>query len=162
MSRPGHFRGVATIVAKLFNIVRPTRAYFGQKDAAQCVLIKRMVEDLNMDLDICIQPTIREADGLAMSSRNAYLTPDERHAAPIIYRSLSAAKDLYDEEQSKASTAASTTTTEMDASRLREIVMEGLRSEPLVDDIQYVSVDSKATMQPIHFVGVQGWESTAD
>ena len=91
-SRTGHFSGVATIVTKLFNIVQPTNAYFGQKDAVQCVLIKRIVDDLNMDVNVQIMDTIRESDGLAMSSRNAYLLANEREKAPIIYKSLFAAR----------------------------------------------------------------------
>lgn len=86
--RPGHFSGVATIVAKLFLIVKPARAYFGQKDYQQAIIIRRMVRDLNMDLGIVICPTVREKDGLAMSSRNAYLSPPEREAAGVLYRSL--------------------------------------------------------------------------
>ncbi len=93
-SRPGHFRGVATIVAKLFNIVQPTRAYFGQKDAQQVVVVKKMVADLNMDLEVVIVPTVRESDGLAMSSRNTYLSPKERQAATILFRALELAQRL--------------------------------------------------------------------
>src|SRR5512136_2121797 len=87
-TRPGHFRGVATVCAKLFNIVQPTKAYFGQKDAQQVVVIKRMIADLNMNLGIVAIPTVREPDGLAMSSRNIYLTPEERKAAPALYKAL--------------------------------------------------------------------------
>jgi len=93
-SRPGHFRGVATIVATLFNIVQPTRAYFGQKDAQQVVVVKKMVADLNMDLEVVIVPTVRESDGLAMSSRNTYLSPKERQAATILFRALELAQRL--------------------------------------------------------------------
>lgn len=93
--RPGHFRGVATVVAKLFNIVKPHNAYFGQKDFQQCVVIKRMVKGLNLDVTINVLPTMREQDGLAMSSRNSYLNPDERRAATVLFKALSAAKDLY-------------------------------------------------------------------
>lgn len=92
--RPGHFRGVATVVAKLFNIVKPHKAFFGQKDYQQCVVIKRMVAGLNMDVDIVVFPTVREEDGLAMSSRNSYLNPEERRAAAVIHRALSSAERL--------------------------------------------------------------------
>jgi pantoate--beta-alanine ligase len=87
-TRPTHFRGVCTVVLKLFEIVRPDLAFFGQKDAQQSLIIKKMVRDLNLDVSIEVLPTVREADGLAMSSRNAYLSRDERRAAPVIYRSL--------------------------------------------------------------------------
>jgi pantoate--beta-alanine ligase len=93
--RPGHFRGVATVVAKLFHIVKPNKAFFGQKDFQQCVVIKRMAKGLNMDVDIIVRPTVREKDGLAMSSRNVYLNADERYAAAVLYRALFAARDLY-------------------------------------------------------------------
>ncbi len=93
-SRPGHFRGVATVVTKLFNIVKPHRAYFGQKDYQQALVIKRMVSDLNMDIEIVVMPIVREKDGLAMSSRNAYLSPKEREAALILSRSLSLAEEM--------------------------------------------------------------------
>lgn len=94
VSRPTHFRGVATVVNKLFNLVQPDRAYFGQKDAQQAILIKRMVADLNMNLEVVVCPTVREEDGLAMSSRNNYLTPQERRAAPVLYRALKAGEEL--------------------------------------------------------------------
>jgi len=94
--RPGHFRGVATVCNKLFNIVDPTRAYFGQKDAQQVAVIQRMVRDLNMNLEIVVVPTVREPDGLAMSSRNSYLNPEQRAAAPVLYRALTAARTARD------------------------------------------------------------------
>lgn len=93
--RPGHFRGVATVVNKLFNIVKPHKAFFGQKDFQQCTVIKRMVKGLNLDVEIVALPTVREQNGLAMSSRNSYLNADERRAAPVIFRALSAARDLF-------------------------------------------------------------------
>jgi len=92
--RPGHFRGVATVVAKLFNIVSPHSAYFGQKDAQQALLIRKMVKDLNMGVEVKVLPIIREEDGLALSSRNAYLSPEERRAAPVLYKSLQEARRM--------------------------------------------------------------------
>ncbi len=93
--RPGHFRGVTTVVAKLFNTVGPRRAYFGQKDAQQVAIIKKMVRDLNFPLDIVVCPTLREPDGLALSSRNVYLSPEDRRTAPVLYRALQAAAQLW-------------------------------------------------------------------
>lgn len=145
-SRPGHFRGVATIVTKLFNIVQPTRAYFGQKDAAQSVLIARMVEDLNMDVDVVVMPTIREHDKVAMSSRNVYLTPEQRAAAPILYRSMLAAQDFYQLR----------VLDKLPADNLRETCIATLMREPLITEIQYVSIDDRKTMQPLAEVGEDG------
>ncbi len=94
VSRPTHFKGVTTVVAKLFNIIKPHVAVFGQKDAQQALIIKKMVSDLNFDLNMIIVPTVREPDGLAMSSRNQYLSPEERQAAPEIYRALMQARNM--------------------------------------------------------------------
>jgi pantoate--beta-alanine ligase len=151
-ARPGHFRGVATVVTKLLNIVQPTRAYFGQKDAAQCVLIRRIVDDLNMDVQCVIMDTVREPDGLAMSSRNSYLTPNERAAAPVVHRSLCAARDLFCRSIVDSSNTPAAAGGAIEAHALREAVLEVLRSEPLVREVQYVAVDSKETMRPLQQV----------
>ena len=103
-SRPGHFRGVATIVARLFNIVAPDRAYFGQKDAAQVAVLRHMVRDLNIPVHIAVCPIVREPDGLALSSRNRYLSPDERHRALILSRALKAAEHLAQQGETNAAT----------------------------------------------------------
>lgn len=124
--RPGHFRGVATVVAKLFNIVSPVRAYFGQKDFQQTLVIKKMVRDLNSAVDVVICPTIRESDGLAMSSRNAYLRPEERKAASVIYRSL-----VKGAEAVKSGI--------IEVRILKKIMLDVLEAEPLVSEIQYCS-----------------------
>jgi pantoate--beta-alanine ligase len=141
-ARPGHFRGVATVITKLFHIIQPTRAYFGQKDAAQCVLIRRLVQDLNFPLDVTVLETVRESDGLAMSSRNAYLNTSARRAAPIVYAALCAAKDLY------FLTKPSTTST-----MLEEAVRQVLQSESQVDEIEYIACDSYDTMTPLINIG---------
>lgn len=136
--RPGHFRGVATVVAKLFNGVQPQRAYFGQKDAQQVVVIKQMVRDLNMPVEITVCPISREADGLARSSRNTYLTPEQRQAATVLSRSLQAAAAAY---------AAG----ERDAARLKEAVLTVLNAEPLAR-VQYVSCADPITLQELDLV----------
>lgn len=133
--RPGHFRGVATVVAKLFNATRPDRAYFGQKDAQQAAVIRRMVCDLNFDLEVVVCPIVREPDGLALSSRNVYLDQAERQAATVLYRSLSAASSAF-------------ASGEREAGRLREIMMEVLRQEPLARP-QYISCTNLDTLQEI-------------
>ncbi|KAH7463817.1 hypothetical protein KRP22_007976 [Phytophthora ramorum] len=138
--RKGHFRGVATVVTKLLNIVQPTHAFFGQKDAAQVVLIKRMVSDLNMPVEINVVPIVREADGLALSTRNQYLSPVEREAACVLHRGLAHAQDLFQ----KAKQSGKTT---VDAAELRDVVRDEYELEPLVTAIDYVSVGSKETMQ---------------
>jgi pantoate--beta-alanine ligase len=102
-SRPGHFRGVTTVVAKLFHIVEPDVAFFGQKDAAQATIIRRMVQDLNLPVEIAVCPIVREPDGLAMSSRNAYLNPQERKSALALNRALSEVKSRFDQGERNAS-----------------------------------------------------------
>jgi pantoate--beta-alanine ligase len=101
-SRPGHFRGVTTVVSKLFHIVEPDAAYFGQKDAAQVAIIRRMVRDLNLPVQIVVCPIVREPDGLAMSSRNAYLNPEQRKQALVLHRSLQRVQDLMEGGERKA------------------------------------------------------------
>jgi pantoate--beta-alanine ligase len=108
VSRPGHFRGVTTVVAKLFNIVKPHVAFFGQKDYQQLIATQRMVEDLNMDIEVIGLPTVREADGLAMSSRNSYLSPAQRALAPSLYRSLLKGKELFSRGERNAATILNT------------------------------------------------------
>lgn len=131
-ARPGHFRGVATVVCKLFNLVQPQRAYFGQKDAQQLVVIRRMARDLDFDLEIVPCPTVREPDGLAMSSRNVYLNPEERRAATVLYRALTAAQARYQAG-------------ERDAEALRRVMREVLAAEPLAR-VDYVSVAEPETL----------------
>jgi pantoate--beta-alanine ligase len=134
-SRPGHFRGVATVVAKLFQIVRPQRAYFGQKDAQQAAVIRRLVADLHFALTLRVLPTVREPDGLAMSSRNAYLSPEERQAATILYRALSEARKLVDAG-------------EQDTDLLRASVARSIASEPRAH-LDYADVCDPNTMLPL-------------
>jgi len=95
-ARPGHFRGVATVVSKLFNILQPDKAFFGQKDGLQCIVIKQLVRELNFPVEVVICDTMRESDGLAMSSRNVYLSPEQRKTAPVLYKALTQVKNLYD------------------------------------------------------------------
>ena len=131
--RPGHFRGVTTVVAKLFNATQPDKAYFGQKDAQQAAVIRQMTRDLNYPIEIVICPTVREADGLAMSSRNNYLEGADRNAATILFRALSAAKDMYDAG-------------ERNAEKLRGKMKEVLESEPRAQ-MQYVSCADYDTLE---------------
>jgi pantoate--beta-alanine ligase len=134
-ARPGHFRGVATVVAKLFNIVEPTRAYFGQKDAQQVVVIQKMVTDLNMNLEVVVVPTQREPDGLAMSSRNVYLNPQERQAAVVLWRSMNLALSLWQEG-------------ERDAEKMRHEMVALIKKEPLAR-IDYVSIADPHTLDEL-------------
>jgi pantoate--beta-alanine ligase len=136
-SRPGHFAGVATVVAKLFSIVQPTRAYFGQKDAQQCLVIRQMTRDLNLPVEVVVAPTVREPDGLALSSRNSYLGPDERRAAPVLHRAL---------QEARAAAEAG----ERRGEALRSLMKRVIASEPLVT-VEYVSVADPATLEELEF-----------
>jgi pantoate--beta-alanine ligase len=137
-ARPGHFRGVATVVATLFNLVEPERAYFGQKDGQQAVVIRRLVRDLALPLEIVICPTLREPDGLALSSRNRYLTAKERRQAPILHQALQAAASaLADGERS--------------ADRLRELMSQELTSATLGQP-DYVSVADADSLEEVTLV----------
>ena len=140
--RLGHFQGVATVVCKLFNIVQPTRAYFGQKDAQQTVVVRKMARDLDMPLEVVVVPTTREPDGLAMSSRNVYLSAEQRRAATALYRALSAAGARY---------AAG----ERDAEALRQAMRVVLDAEPLANP-EYVSVADALTLRELDHVGAAG------
>ncbi|MEK6280078.1 MAG: pantoate--beta-alanine ligase [Acidobacteriota bacterium] len=134
-TRPGHFRGVATVVAILLNTVRPDFAFFGQKDAQQAVIIKRMVKDLAFETEIVVLPTVREDSGLAISSRNLYLNPEEQQSASVIHRGLSKAKEVFKKG-------------ERHAAKLEEIVRATIESEPRVR-VDYVSVVDADTLQKL-------------
>jgi pantoate--beta-alanine ligase len=133
--RPRHFKGVATVVAKLFNIVEPTRAYFGQKDAQQALVIKKMAADLNMNLEVIVEPTVRESDGLAMSSRNVYLNPQERQAATVLFKALTLAQNLWGKGERNAET-------------IRQKVTALIIKEPLAK-IEYVSIADAKTLEEL-------------
>jgi pantoate--beta-alanine ligase len=135
-SRPTHFRGVTTVVTKLFTGVQPQRAYFGQKDAQQAAVIRRMTLDLNLPVEIVVCPIVREPDGLAMSSRNTYLTADQRQAATVLFRALTAACDAFQAGQRHAD-------------HLRTIVTETVAAEPLVD-LEYISCAHPETLAELH------------
>jgi pantoate--beta-alanine ligase len=135
ISRPGHFRGVTTVVAKLFNIVKPHLALFGQKDYQQLVTIKRMVEDLNMDIEVIGIPTVRERDGLAMSSRNTYLSPKKRKEAARLYRALRKGEDLF--RQGEKNTASILTT------------VRGIIEEAKPTAIDYIKICDAHTLEDI-------------
>jgi pantoate--beta-alanine ligase len=133
-SRPGHFRGVCTVVTKLFNIVKPTRAYFGQKDAQQFRILRRMVRDLNLDVEMIEMPIVREKDGLAMSSRNTYLTPEERKEATRLYKSLLKAKEMIE---------SGIKDTEIIKSEMKKIL-----DHPLLK-IDYIEIVDEETLEPV-------------
>ncbi len=135
MARPGHFRGVATIVSILLNVIRPDFAFFGQKDGQQALIIKRLVRDLAFDTEIIILPTVREDSGLAMSSRNLYLSPEEQQAAPVIHRALAKAKESFKEG-------------ERNGNRLVEMIRTTIEAEPRAR-IDYVNVSDAETLEKI-------------
>ena len=134
-SRPGHFRGVTTVVAKLFNIMQPDFAFFGQKDAVQVAVVSKMARDLNLDVRVVVCPIVREADGLAMSSRNAYLNPEQRKQATVLYRSLMRVQSLVD--HGEASSA-----------RLLVAGMQVMAEEPAVK-LDYFEIVSRETLDPV-------------
>lgn len=138
LSRPVHFRGVCTVVNKLFNIVKPDRAYFGEKDAQQLAVVKRMVKDLNMDIEIVGCPIIREADGLAKSSRNTYLSPESRKQAVILSKSIFMARKMIEDG-------------ERDAEKVKKAMRELIESEPLTD-IDYVEIVDVNTMKSLDVI----------
>ena len=133
LHRPGHFRGVATVVSKLFNVMQPDRAYFGQKDGQQVVVIQKLARDLDMGVEVVVMPTIREPDGLAMSSRNVQLSADQRQAASVVHQALRRAYQLW-------------IGCERNGDVLREAASQILQAEPMVDSIDYVSVASMSTL----------------
>jgi pantoate--beta-alanine ligase len=137
-SRPGHFRGVSTVVAKLFHIVMPDCAIFGQKDAAQVAVLRRMVRDLNMPVELIVAPIVREADGLAMSSRNAYLSSGERQQALVLHRALIRAEQIASEG-------------ERSAARLRAAVLEVIASEPAAR-LDYCELVDADTLEPVEMI----------
>lgn len=146
-ARPGHFRGVATVVTKFFNIMEPDRAYFGQKDAQQAVVVQKMVRDLNMNVKIVVCPTVREPDGLAMSSRNVYLNPAERQAATVLHRALNRAQELWDGG-------------ERGGGALRGAMQAVLAAEPLARP-EYVSVADPDTLEEVEQAGEKALASLA-
>lgn len=145
--RPDHFRGVATVVAKLFNIVEPTRAYFGQKDAQQLVMIRKMARDLNMNTEIVTVPTVREMDGLAMSSRNVYLDPEERESAVVLYKALLTALKMWEGG-------------ERDANTIRSEMTALIQAEPSAA-VDYVSVADAETLEELEEIDGRALASLA-
>jgi pantoate--beta-alanine ligase len=148
LERPGHFRGVVTVVSKLFNITRPERAYFGQKDGQQTVVVRKLSRDLDMGVEIVVCPTVREDDGLAMSSRNARLDPEQRRAAATVFWALSQARELWGGG-------------DVDADRLRAAVRDSLETHPLLQRIDYVSVADGETLEELETVVGPAMISTA-
>ena len=146
--RPGHFRGVATVVTKLLSLIRPDKAYFGQKDGQQVAIIRRLNQDLNLGGEIVVAPTVRDDDGLALSSRNVYLNPEQRRAAPVVYRALCAAQKLWLEGVG-------------DGERLRAEVRRVLETEPLVEAIDYVSLADADSLDELEQVQSRAMVSVA-
>lgn len=137
--RPGHFRGVTTVVLKLFNIVAPHKAYFGEKDYQQFRIIEKMTRDLNLDIEIVPCPIVREEDGLAMSSRNVYLSPEERKSATVLYRSLSLAQELVRKGEKNSAV-------------IKAEVERTIKAEPLVKSIDYIAIVDPYTLQDVEEV----------
>ena len=135
-ARPGHFRGVATVVAKLFGIVQPERAYFGQKDGQQTVVVRKLARDLDMGIEVVVLPTVRESDGLAMSSRNVRLSPEQRQAAAAVYRALSAGLSVWESG-------------ETDGTAIRTEVRRELDAEPLIGSVDYMSLADPETLEEL-------------
>ena len=146
--RPGHFRGVATVVTKLFNLARPERAYFGQKDGQQVAVIRKLVRDLDLSLEVVVVPTLRETDGLAYSSRNVHLTAEQRRAAPVVYRAIHRAEEMW-----RAG--------ERNAGLLRHQVRQALETEIPIEEIDYVSVADAESLQELEVVSVPAMLSVA-
>ena len=145
IARPDFFRGVATVVCKLFNIVQPNIAYFGQKDISQCILVKSLVLDLNLPVQIQVCETVREKDGLAMSSRNTYLAPHERSHANILFQALSAGKDLFSNANENDL---------IPSKDIIEVIHNKLKSEPLVNKVEYVSLASHVDMKELDYISL--------
>ncbi len=146
-TRPVHFSGVCTVVSKLFNIVTPDRAYFGQKDAQQLAVIKRMVRDLNFDITIVGCPIVREADGLALSSRNTYLSEEERKAALILNKSLTLGKEMIEAG-------------EKNAAKVRETIIKNMETEPLAK-VDYVEIVDAENLEPVENIDAPVLVATA-
>ncbi|MBN2246972.1 MAG: pantoate--beta-alanine ligase, partial [Candidatus Aminicenantes bacterium] len=137
-TRPAHFRGVCTVVLKLFNIVHPAIAFFGQKDAQQAIILKRMAEDLNLDVKIEVLPIIRDKDGLALSSRNVYLDPKQRQAALVLYRSLKQVKDMFDRGV-------------RESKKLLKVIKEKIEAEPMVK-LDYAEIVDPRYLEPVSLI----------
>ena len=146
--RPGHFRGVATVVTKLLNLARPERAYFGQKDGQQTVVVRQLARDLDLGVEVVVVPTVREHDGLALSSRNVYLSPEQRRAAPAVYRALCRSPELWRQGM-------------VDGEQIRHEVREILLQQPLLEQIHYVSVADAETLEELEVVQGRAMVSVA-